>query len=195
MNQSSLWLAQRQSVLVCSAGTLAEEVVTTICNVPFIPSAFILFLRKPTHAATSRVCVCVPRRPLRLSFRTFRTMKGFMERRKEGYQKVQFGLSVNPSLGFDTILNAAAADCGCKGETQPPTEVKVGVSPAPKGIVWHCLKIQPFFFSLTSCETPKIECVEYRWPWDSLFLSQPTFRFTMGSKLLHFKALFDMYLL
>lgn len=89
-------------------------------------------------------------------------------------------------------------------KTQLPTWVKVGLSPAPKGIFRPRLQIQPFFFFLTFCDTLKWSRLNTSWPWDSspaarLYSSTLHFffffRFTVRSKLLDFKVLFDMYFL
>lgn len=70
-------------------------------------------------------------------------------------------------------------------KTRLPTWVKVGLSPAPKGIFRPRLQIQPFFFFLTFCDTLKWSRLNTSWPWDSspaarLYSSTLHFFFFLG---------------
>lgn len=89
-------------------------------------------------------------------------------------------------------------------KTQLPTWVKVGLSPAPKGIFRPRLQIQRIFLFSNLLWYIKMESFEYQLTLrlvtrrTTLFLHTPLFfffRFTVRSKLLDFKVLFDMYFL
>lgn len=69
-------------------------------------------------------------------------MEGFMEEKKAGLSESPIGFSVIQVRGVTLVSRQFQS---APGETRPPAEVKVGVSPAPKGIFCPWLEIQQFF--------------------------------------------------
>lgn len=100
-------------------------------------------------------CLAAARHLIHFLFYTVGTVDGFMG---EKIKKIPFNFQSRRVTVFSRWLQV---------KTRLLTWVKVGLSPAPKGIFRPRLQIQPFFFFLTFCDTLKWSRLNTSWPWDS----------------------------